>query len=183
MFRLRGLTAASTRCSPASKNHAHVLGKPQHDSTKNWLNLRYADECLGNGIEMLLSRSDDRFLSRRLLPNRARGRGPAHGMRASHGGIFGFLRPGWKRLGHAASGVGFSWIEARRQMVRVRHPLEKRAGSQPRGACGSGSDACFGAGVRHAGRTKSARGNASLTNSANRPRLNPIEFAATLRTN
>ena len=155
----------------------------QHDSRKNWLNLRYADECFGNGIEMLLSRSDDRFLSRRLLPNRTRGRGAAHGLRASHGGIFGFLRPGWKRLGHTASGVGFSRIEARRQVVCVRHALEKRAGSQPRGACGSGSNACFCARVRHAGRTKGARGNASLTKPADRPRLNPIEFAATLRTN
>lgn len=155
----------------------------QHDSRKNWLNLRYADECFGNGFEMLLSRSDDRFLSRRLLPNRARGRGATHGVCASHGGIFGFLRPGWKRLGHSASRVGFSWIEARRQMVRVRYAVEKRAGSQPRRTCGSGSDACFGARVRHAGSTKSARGKASLTNSANRPRLNPIGFAATLRTN
>jgi len=155
----------------------------QHDSRKNWLNLRYADECFGNGIEMLLSRSDDRLLSRRLLPNRTRGLGPAHGLRTSHGGIFGFLRPGWKRLGHATAGVGFSRIEARRQVVCVRHPLEKRAGSQPRGACGSGSDACFGGRVRHAGRTKGARGNAGLTKPANRSRLNPVEFAATLRTN
>src|SRR5215467_614151 len=73
---------------------------------------------------MLLSRSDDRFLSRRLLPNRTRGRGPAHCLRASHGGIFGFLGPGWKRFGYAASGVGFSRIEARRQVVCVRHALE-----------------------------------------------------------
>src|SRR5438552_10532663 len=99
----------------------------QHDSEKNWLNLRYADECFGNGIEMLLSRSDDRLLSRRLLPNRTRGRGAAYGLRASHGRIFGFLRSGWKRFGHAASGVGFSRIEAGRQVVRVRHALEKRA--------------------------------------------------------
>src|SRR2546423_11492272 len=98
----------------------------QHDSRKNWLNLRYADEWFGNGIKMLLSRSDDRFLSRRLLPNRTRGRGAAHGLRASNGGIFGFFRPRWKRLGHTASRVGFSWIEARRQVVRVRHALEKR---------------------------------------------------------
>src|SRR5207247_11235154 len=99
----------------------------QHDSEKNWLNLRYADECFGNGIEMLLSRSDDRLLSRRLLPNRTRGCGTAHGLRASHGGIFGFLCPGWKRLRHTASGVGFSWLEARRCVLRVRHSLEKRA--------------------------------------------------------
>ena len=143
----------------------------------------YADECFGNGIEMLLSRSDDWFLSRRLLPNRARRRGTAHGLRASHGGIFGLLRFGWERLGHTASGVGFSRIEARRQVVRLRHSLEKRAGPQPGSACGSGSNACFRARVRHAGRTKGARGNASLTNSADRSRLNPIEFATTLRTN
>ncbi len=155
----------------------------QHDSTKNWLNLRYADECFGNGIEMLLSRSDHRFLSRRLLSNRTRGRGAAHGLRPSHRGIFGFLGLGWKRLGHSASRVGFSWIEARRQMVRVRHPLEKRAGSQPRGACGSGGNARFRARVRHAGRTESARSNASLTKPADRPHLNPVGFAATLRTN
>src|SRR4030095_7500560 len=104
----------------------------QHDSRKNWLKLRYGDECFGNGIETLLSRSDDRFLSRRLLPNGTRGRGAAHGLRASHGGIFGFLRPGWKRLGHTASGVGFSRIEAGRQVVCVRHALEKSAGSQAR---------------------------------------------------
>jgi hypothetical protein len=154
----------------------------QHDSRKNWLNLRYADECFGNGIEMLLSRSDDRLLSRRLLPDRPRGRGTTHRLCAGHRGIFRFLGARWKRLGHSASGVGFSWIEARRQMVCVRHPLEKRAGSQPRCACGSGSDTCFGARVRHAGRAKGARGNASLTTAARRARLNPLEFAATLST-
>src|SRR5262249_44633210 len=140
-------------------------------------------ECFGNRIEMLLSRSNDRFLSRRLLPNWTGGRGAAHGLRTSNGRILGFLRVGWKRPGHTASRVGFSRIEARRQMVRLRHALEKRSGSQPSGACGSGSNTRFRARVRYAGGTKGARGNVSPTKPVDRPRLNPIEFAATLSTN
>ena len=42
-------------------------------------------------------------------------------------GVSRFLRARRKRSGHAASGMGFPRTEAGRQMVRLRHALEKRA--------------------------------------------------------
>ncbi len=75
---------------------------------------------------MLLSRSGHRFLSRRLLSDWSGRRWATYGLRESHRGISRFLRARRKRSGHAPPGMGVPRAEAGRQVVRLRHALEKR---------------------------------------------------------
>ncbi len=77
-------------------------------------------------------------------------------------------------------GVGFSRTEAGRQVVRLRYALEKRARSQSRRACGSRSDPSSALEFVTLRRTKGARAEVGVA-SGNQSRLNPTEFAATLR--
>src|SRR5919106_267520 len=78
--------------------------------------------------EMLLSRSGHWLLSRRLLSHRSGRRWPAHGLRESHTGISRFFRARRKRSGYATPGMGVPRADAGRQMVCLRHALEKCAG-------------------------------------------------------
>src|SRR5262245_40743101 len=98
------------------------------------LEFAHVDECLRNGAEMLLSRSDDWILSGRVLSDRTRRYRAPHGLRKGDAGISRFLGTRWKRSYYTAPGMGFSRTKTGGQMVRVCYPLEKRARSQP---CGS----------------------------------------------
>jgi len=143
---------------------------------------------------MLLSQSDHRLLSRRLLPYRTRRHRTAYRVRESHAGVSRLLCSRWKWSCHAASGMGLPRPEAWRQMVCLRHALEKRLGSQSRRSYRSWSNARFRARIRHVGRTESSRAEIGFAANAEehgclcfprnvRTRLNPSEFAATLTAN
>ena len=118
--------------------------------------LRYADQCFGDGIEMLLPRSRHRILSRRLLPDWTGRSRTAYRLRKSDGRVPRFLGLGWERSCHAHAGMGISWTEAGRPLVRLRHALEICARSRPGRTDRSRSNTLERARICHAGRITSA---------------------------
>ncbi|CAA9224871.1 MAG: identified by similarity to GB:AAD29263.1, partial [uncultured Chthoniobacterales bacterium] len=116
-----------------------------------------ADKRAGLRPAMLLPRSADGVLPRRLLSHWPGGSRVAHGMCAGGSGLPRFLDDRWQRPDHAAPRVWFSRAEAGRSLVRLRHSLAGGAETRFAGQSRSRGDALLSAGVRLARRAESAR--------------------------